>query len=82
MVSPILWVIFLECQYFETAVLPSGDLSLPPFRGSNAGVLSVSVVEGLALLDLGVSPYSGAIFHEVGWFACWVLNVIFQWQGS
>jgi len=26
----------------------------------------VSVVEGLALLDLGVSPYSGAIFHEVG----------------
>lgn len=23
------------------------------------------VVEGLALLDLGVSPYSGAVFHEV-----------------
>lgn len=23
------------------------------------------VVEGLALLDLGVSPYSGDVFHEV-----------------
>ncbi|KAK2491169.1 hypothetical protein MC885_003971 [Smutsia gigantea] len=23
------------------------------------------VVEGLSLLDLGVSPYSGAVFHEV-----------------
>lgn len=31
--------------------------------------LYVSVVEGLALLDLGVSPYSGAIFHEVGMHA-------------
>lgn len=27
------------------------------------------MVEGLALLDLGVSPYSGAIFHEVGMHA-------------
>lgn len=53
----------------KTAVLPSWDLSLPTLQGSNAGILSVSVVEGLALLDLGVSPYSGAIFHEVGWFA-------------
>ena len=28
-----------------------------------------SVVEGLSLLDLGVSPYSGAVFHEVSVFA-------------
>lgn len=26
---------------------------------------SLAVVEGLALLDLGVSPYSGDVFHEV-----------------
>lgn len=25
----------------------------------------LAVVEGLALLDLGVSPYSGDVFHEV-----------------
>lgn len=24
-----------------------------------------AVIEGLALLDLGVSPYSGDVFHEV-----------------
>lgn len=28
-------------------------------------VIIPTVVEGLALLDLGVSPYSGDVFHEV-----------------
>lgn len=28
-------------------------------------VIISTVVEGLALLDLGVSPYSGDVFHEV-----------------
>lgn len=28
-------------------------------------VIVPTVVEGLALLDLGVSPYSGDVFHEV-----------------
>lgn len=43
-------------------------------QGSNGGVLCVSVVEGLALLDLGVSPYSGAVFHEVS------MHALFQMQ--
>lgn len=33
-------------------------------------VIIFTVVEGLALLDLGVSPYSGDVFHEVNSLTC------------
>lgn len=33
-------------------------------------VVIFTVVEGLALLDLGVSPYSGDVFHEVNSLTC------------
>lgn len=69
--SPVQTVI--QCEIFMSIVVLKTIVSLPPdfFLFQHCRILMqiffhVSVVEGLALLDLGVSPYSGAIFHEVG----------------
>lgn len=48
-----------------------------PIISSNSFSLSFLVTEGLALYKIGVSPYSGDIFHQVGFYLFVLIPIIF-----